>query len=295
MRPLTYENEQELAFLTSVYARRGALENTSFGILEPDGKTHLVRAARSPSRVFRDASKMAAEMDKITAKFTGKEAVAAKDLGLPVMESVKFALNTAACDTRLIAIIHTTETQSLNALETKLAPIAWGKDVVGHFLYATTANAKDLDPIKQAGGKQGLFLIKPGTFGLSGELIAHIAGDASSDEIREAMIAAHAANKGYSKDSRQHIGAAEKASAKWQSATSLNEGSAARRAGSSSRRRGQGRGQRGRRGGSQRRGSSNRRGPGVEVKKSGEGKGDEKTKKVEANKIIKKSPTSVSH
>lgn len=295
MRPLTYENEQELAFLTSVYSRRGALENTSFGILEPDGKTHLVRAARSPSRVFQDASQMAAEMDKIAVKFAGKEDIKATELGLPVMESVKFALNTAACDTRLIAIVHAEEAQSLRAIETKLAAIAWSKGVVGHFLYASTANAKDLTPIKQASSKQGIFLVKPGTFGLSGELLGHLAGDASSNDIRKAMIAAHAANKGYSKDSRQHIGAAEKSSATWKSATSLNERSAARRSGTSGRRQGRGRGQRGRRGGSQRRGGSSRRGPGVETKKSGEGKTGEKTKKVEEKKVIKKSPTSIAN
>lgn len=270
MRPLTYENAQELAFLKTVYSRQGSLDNTSFGILAPDGKTHLVSSARSPSRVFRDSATMAAEMRKISAKFPGKENISSANLGLPMMESVRFALNTAACDTRLLAIIHASDEASLSTLTDKVTPIAWSDGVMGHFLYASAIDAKSLAPIEQA--DPGILLVKPGNFGLTGTLIGHLAADATAEDIRNAMLATQTANKGYSKDSRKHLADAEKAKATWTSATPISESKIPRRRGFAGRRGGRGKGQ-----GRGSREGGNAKGRRGETKKSGEGKGAEES------------------
>lgn len=244
VRPLTYENADEMAFLKTVYARRDSLENTSFGILAPDGKTHLTRSARSPKRVFADGAAMAAAMDDLAKEYPGNNDVGAVDLGLPVMESPRFALNTAACDTRLLVVAHAAGSDAMDELVRTLAPIAWSEGIVGQFLYATTTDAQELAPIEDVSDQPGIVLVKPGPFGLAGKVLRHLEPGASASEIRDAMLAAHAENRGYSKDSRRHIADAQKAQANWQSATGERESKNSR----DGRRRG-----RGARGGEQRR------------------------------------------
>jgi len=283
VRPLTYENAAEVAFLKSVYARQGSLENTSFGILAPDGETHLVRSGRSPTRIFRSPENMAQEMHKLAGKFKDKKKVTPPDLGLPLMESTRFALNTAACDTQLLAIVHAPEADTRARLEAALTPVAWSEGVIGNFLYASNADPKALECVKQSKAKPGVLLVKPGVFGLTGKLIAHVPADAPEGELRGAMLAACAKNQGYSKDSRRHLSEARAVKASWSSATGMQEDS--RRGRSSSRRRGssrRGQDSQSRRRGS-RRGRDTRRG-GEEARRAGQGASGETRKSGEAKK-----------
>jgi len=223
VRPLTYENAGEMGFLKSVYARRGSLENTSFGILTPDGETHLTRSARSPSRVFADGAAMAEAMVGLADEYPGEDGAGPEELGLPLMENVRLALNAAACDTRLLVVAYADSEEALAAVEETLTRVAWSEGVIGHFAYAATFDVTELATINDTEVGPGVTVFKPGTFGLSGELVCHLPPEATAAEMREAMLAAHAANRGYSKDSRRHVAAAARAKATWQSTTGQRE------------------------------------------------------------------------
>lgn len=223
MRPLTYENADETAFLKSVYSRRNSLENTSFGILAPDGETHLVRSARSPKRVWRDAATMAEAMHEIAKKYPAKKGSETKGRGLPLMENPRFALNTAACDTRLLVVAHAADDDDLKQLTKLLTPICWSDEVIGQFLYVATTDSESLAAIDGAEDKAGVLLVKPGTFGLTGEVIAHLPAKSSAKQIRKALLASQTEHPGYSKDSRRHVREAGRADARWKSTTGMQE------------------------------------------------------------------------
>src|SRR5262245_31890428 len=85
VRLLTYENAAEAEMLTSLFVgRSGQLENTTFALLAPDGKTKLSRAGRSPDFAFRGgpgespAAEMASAMVEIAARYA-KTATASLD------------------------------------------------------------------------------------------------------------------------------------------------------------------------------------------------------------------------
>ena len=66
VRLTTYEDEIEAKFSKDLFATRsGEVENTTFALLAPDGKTRLSRTGRSARNVFTDAAEMAAAMKRI--------------------------------------------------------------------------------------------------------------------------------------------------------------------------------------------------------------------------------------
>src|SRR6478672_6574072 len=73
VRLTTYEDESEARFSAGLLlGRSGNVENTTFAILAPDGKTKLTRAARSARQVYADAAAMARGMDEVAAKYPAK-------------------------------------------------------------------------------------------------------------------------------------------------------------------------------------------------------------------------------
>ena len=69
VRLTTYEDEFEAKFLKSlVRTGSGQVENSSFAILDVDGKTRLVGGGRGMDQVYRDAKAMGDGMAKLMAK-----------------------------------------------------------------------------------------------------------------------------------------------------------------------------------------------------------------------------------
>ena len=217
--------------MKAVYSRRNNLENTSFGILAPDGETHLVRSARSPKRVWRDAEAMAKALREIAKEHPAKKSSGVKDLGLPLMENTRFALNTAACDTRLLVVAHADNEKALSKLKTLLTPICWSEGIVGQFLYVATTDGESLKDIEGAKGKSGILLVKPGPLGITGEVVAHLTSGSSAKKIQKAMQATREKHPGYSKDSRRQTRQASEADVHWKSATGMQEGRSPRNEG----------------------------------------------------------------
>src|SRR5690349_20853288 len=94
VRLATYEDQAEGDFLVSFrVTRSGALENTVFSILAPDGTRQLARASRSARNTFGDAATMAKAMDRIAKDYEGKSPPVAGLPALPTVANVRLAVD----------------------------------------------------------------------------------------------------------------------------------------------------------------------------------------------------------
>ena len=99
IRLASYEDAGEAEFLKTVFVgRSGELENTVFVLLSPDTKTNLCRPGRGPHFAFPTPAKLAAEMDKIAARYSDNENVKNSNPALPQLKNFRLGLNVSACD-----------------------------------------------------------------------------------------------------------------------------------------------------------------------------------------------------
>src|SRR3569623_2296466 len=90
VRLATYEDEKEAEFLKGpVRTRSGELENSSFAVLDSDGKKKLTQSGRGPRRLYADADELAQDLERLATPFAAKAAPAA----LPLVANVRLALD----------------------------------------------------------------------------------------------------------------------------------------------------------------------------------------------------------
>jgi hypothetical protein len=212
VRMLTYESAEEAKLLTSLFTgRSGELENTTFAILAPDGKTALVRAGRSPDMTFKDASEMASSMAKIALKYAEKEESVR---GLPYVVDLRRAINTASCDIQPLVIVVAREKETREKIEAILAPLAWDKEFIGKFAYVTVSDTEALKAVDGAEKKDGVLLVQPDAYGMKAKVLASDAGTAA-DALAKMLKAGAAKFIGEAKESKKHIDAGVKQGVNW--------------------------------------------------------------------------------
>ena len=168
-RLISYEDKDEAEFLKAVSrTASGELENSSFGMVAPDGKTKLLFAGRVIRSTYADSIAMAEGMNKIMEKFTPKAEISA----LPLTATVRIGLDVAASDTQPFVLILAADQDKRAALEAELARLAWTPAFVGRFIYASTADAKSLAAIEGLKDGSSVFVIQPDKFGLKGKVLA---------------------------------------------------------------------------------------------------------------------------
>jgi hypothetical protein len=183
VRLATYEDQKEADFLKGlVRTRSGELENSSFAILDPDGKKKLTTSGRSPRRQYADANALAEDLTRLAKPFAAKVQPSA----LPSVANVRLAIDIAAAD-NLPLVILVGEGATREALLDKVAPLAWGKDFVGRFTYVLADSDKDLVRVTGAKPKAGLIVVEPDQFGLAGKVLAQAGTEATPDELRAAL------------------------------------------------------------------------------------------------------------
>src|SRR5262245_43044798 len=103
-RLLTYESADEAKVLTSFFVgRSGQLENTTFALVAPDGRTPLTRAGRSPEQALprgagHDDDALADLLAKEAARYPAKRSSAIEPPLLPSLVDARRGLDVAACD-----------------------------------------------------------------------------------------------------------------------------------------------------------------------------------------------------
>lgn len=199
IRLTTYEDQAEADFLKTIYVgKSGDLENTTFAILSADGKTKLTKTGRAPFHEYRNGQSMAAGMQEIAKSNKVQAETMFTDTKLPFTKNLEIGLNVAASDGLPLVVIVADDEKQLTALSENALSAAWSKSVAGQFVYAAVLDQDQLKPITgrvtDSGAKQvaeenwnGILIVEPDQFGVSGKVLAKLAVDSDSEAINKAF------------------------------------------------------------------------------------------------------------
>jgi hypothetical protein len=217
VRPSTYENKEESAFLASLFkGRSGELENTVFALLAPDGKTPISRAGRGPEMALgRGNDAMASSLDTISQKHKVKDTKAPSTL--PTAPNMRLAINVAACDNQALVICYAESAATLTRIENAITKLAWSESHLGQFHYVSSSKKEDLSNLEGVKIKEGLLIVEPNRFGTEAKVLAqHAVGD-SSKTIDETLTAGRTAfDRTMGTNHRDHHMAGKKEKVYWE-------------------------------------------------------------------------------
>lgn len=221
IRLLSYENKAEAELLRQVTpTRSGDAENTVFALVSPDAKQYLSRSGRSAGDVFVDAMEMAAAMNRLAKQYPAKNAALPP---LPVTPAVRLALNVAAAEDRPLVVLHAREASAREKLEDRLRALAWSEAFIGRFIYAVTADAKELAIIEGATPSSGLLVIQPDEFGLKGKVLAAAAANAVGAELEKTLRDGAARHRRSPLQYREHVRAGHESGVFWETALPVTD------------------------------------------------------------------------
>lgn len=188
IRTLTYEDAGERDFQRALFIGRfGDVENTTFCILSPDGKNPITPAGRGIRQVFRSPEQMAGWMDRAADYYDSERSKAGLQpeplAALPLIATVRLALNTAAADDRPLVVLYGRTRDEAARLEASAAALAWKPEFIGRCAYASTASGADLSAVKSGAAKPGLLVVQPERFGLAGKTLARAEPSATPEQI----------------------------------------------------------------------------------------------------------------
>ena len=215
VRLTTYEDEAEAKFLKSlVRTGSGQVENSSFAILDADGKTKLAGGGRGMDQVYRDAADMADGMTKLAKRSTPKGTPAS----LPLVPTVRLALPVAAADGQPLVVVRVKDENARAAVEKELANLVWGEEFVGRFVFTEDAEAaSQFDGLKASAA---VAVVQPDTFGQKGKVLAQ------ADKAEEIVAALRTGLKGFvkaDKGTRTHVSGGVRQGIFWETKTPVTD------------------------------------------------------------------------
>lgn len=219
VRMMTYESASEAQLLKTLWRPDAPLENTVFAILDPDGRS-IVRGGRSPQMVFRDADDMTTHMNEIARYYGSNGASVPK--ALPTVDTVRLAVDVAACDKRPLVIVVGQNDQERKQLAARLAPSAWSEQLIGKLVY-TTGSGTDLSIIKNANRFSGYIFAAPGLFGTDGTALMHLSPSASQIDLAAASKQAIGMYQPQVLSHHDHVRAGRQNGIQWQSAIPVSD------------------------------------------------------------------------
>jgi hypothetical protein len=219
IRLATYEDEKEVAYLTKTFTgSQGTLENTVFAIMSPDARKYLVQPGRGPNHAFYNADDMAKKMRSMAADYKSTGVPKA----LPTLKDFRLALNVAASD-NMPCVVGVAETAAeRNALNEKLAEIAWSPDMLGKTAYAPSSSAAEVAKAKLS-GKPGVYVVQPDAYGLSGKILTRMDGAADVETLKAGVKAALAKFASPTKEAQTHISSGVRDGVYWKTATPVTD------------------------------------------------------------------------
>lgn len=222
IRLATYEDKGEVEFLTSVFrGRSGKLENTVFALLDSDGKKKLVRSGRSPDFAFFGDRRFVEGLNRI-AKLKRSEEKKFTDQQLPLAKNLDLGLNIAACDRIQLIVITGRDQATVEKLCQTALPLAWNDEIGGQFVFAKATKDAELKPLGLDTIKNGLIVVEPGKFGMSGKVIANF-GESFDIKDTQDKLAKLAAGYQVDKNYRQHIQAGIRLGIEWETETPVTD------------------------------------------------------------------------
>ena len=191
IRLTSYESEAEAAFVTRL---EGNPVNTVFAILAPNG-TPAIRMqgrGRGPGELFDDTADMVKQLGEVAARYPGHDAKG--EPALPITLDARLGLAVASADLQPLVLVVGPDAAARAALESKVATLAWSKEMRGRFAYASAAGATGLKLSGGSGLKNGVLVIEPDIFGVRGAVVKEVAAADVDTKLAAAMretIATH--------------------------------------------------------------------------------------------------------
>ncbi|MGI9243109.1 MAG: hypothetical protein ACR2RV_20090 [Verrucomicrobiales bacterium] len=199
----TYENNEHQRMVADLLG--GKERNTAFVALAPDGKTHLSEAGRSP-RSLGGKRGVLPGLRRIGDSYEPKAKVG--NAVLQDLHSLKQALRTGAADQRLLVCLAMPAGSTI--VEEKLMREVFNdEDVRGrvHFDVLGEEDHETWTKVGEGTTEPGFYVVRPGTYGLTGKIIATIPLGSSAGELETAVLKAnreHAASE-KRKDHTEHV------------------------------------------------------------------------------------------
>lgn len=192
--------------MKSLYVgRSGELENTTFAILSPDGKRKLTATGRGPFHAYRGSDSMTAGMNRIAATHKGAKAAAGTDTQLPLLKNLDLALNVASADGLPLIVTVAESKERLDGLNKTLLSLAWSESFAGQFVYASVLDEKELKPVTGIQDGEGILVVEPGQFGLSGKVLAQFGAGTSRAKMESKLQEVIANFPRKQKDHNSHV------------------------------------------------------------------------------------------
>ena len=232
VRLATYENQTEADFNKTIHiGKSGFVENSTFGILSPDGKQKLTRTGRAPFYEYRNAYAMAEGMKKIAAEYKVADGTVFSDPTLPYIAELDLAINVSAADQLPLVVILGNDADKKQELESKLLPLAWSNTFAGQFDYVAADGADDFKPVTGIKGDlkeiNSLLIVEPGKFGLTGNVLVQLDADASAEKIATALRNAITKMERPHRNHRAHVKMGIELGVEWESKTPVTDPEAA--------------------------------------------------------------------
>ena len=228
----TYENQAEADFNKTIHlGKSGFVENSTFGILSPDGKQKLTRTGRAPFYEYRNARDMAAGMKKIATDYKVSDEAVFSDPTLPYIAKLDLAINVSAADQLPLVVVLGNDARKKQELESKLLPLAWSKIFAGQFDYVAADWSDDFKPVLGIKGDleeiNCLLIVEPGKFGLTGSVMVQLDADASAEEIETALSSAITGMERPYRNHRTHVKQGIELGVEWETQTPITDPEAA--------------------------------------------------------------------
>ena len=222
-RLATYESAEEAELLSAFdVGRSGQLENTVFAILAPDGETELVRSGRSPHLAFGDgpeaAERMAQAMKRIARQYPGRANEGIGDAAvLPTVDSVRLALNVAACDGLPLTVALD------GAGARQLAQLAWSEPFAGRFVYAVASSDEDRARLHGVRSTTSIAIVRPNEFGTELDVLDEVSRGASNAKVSAALERALTSTAPRERSRLHHVAAGREQGVDWQTAIPVTD------------------------------------------------------------------------
>lgn len=225
IRCATYEDAEEAEYLRWIFTgRSGDLENTVFCILSPDGEKKLIRGGRGPMQ-FRGARDMAQRMQEIAQDYSQVESIEA----LPQLKNIRLGLNVAACDNLPAVLIKAENEKQLDAMRLKLAPVAWDQELLGMYIFFSTTDSQELSMIEKLNeDSSGFVIVAPDDYGQKAEIITQLAADATTEELKTALVRAAEDFERPVKSHGRHVRAGRNNGIEWETEIPVTDAQALR-------------------------------------------------------------------
>lgn len=236
MRLASYEDQEEADYLTGLYrGRDGLLNNTTFALVAPDGKTLLDRSGRGPSFLIdaprdpdtpataENTKAFALRLEAAMQPFEPKAAIG----GLPQSLDFRRALNVAACDNQPLVVAFASTSAGRKEAEARLAGLAWKEAFIGRLQYAIVGDRNQLEGLGPLPEGDFLAVVQPGLFGQDGTILRSLPLSAEDPQVQDLLRRGIASFQRKGLDQRRHVERGRREGVDWETEITVTDSRAA--------------------------------------------------------------------